>query len=124
MKKKNNILRNLPSTFQAGWVEFTFSTKKNLTDDEGAKCYGITDLNQFTVTLEEDMGEKQAHHTIIHECCHILMDTLGFGGPDEGSADTIVSNNEDITEATCRAFLLFKNLNPELWNTLFKEYYE
>ena len=52
------------------------------------------------------------------------MDTLGFGGPDEGSADTIVSNNEDITEATCRAFLLFKNLNPELWNTLFKEYYE
>ena len=121
--KKTRLLDKLPSHFDIGWAKFEFKLKKNLYSEE-SKCYGVTDFNEFTITLEQSMENITAHPTIIHECCHVLMESLGLGGPEEDKSDSVVSNNEFITEASCRAFLLFKNLNPELWNTLFEEYYE
>ena len=119
MMKKTKLVSTIPSEFNAGWATFLFVLKKNLKDDDGAKCYGITDFNKFTITLEEGMSEKEAHHTIIHECSHVLTETLGLGGPEEGMADKIETTNEIVTETTCRSFLMFKNLNPELWDILF-----
>ena len=119
MMKKTKLLSKIPLEFNAGWATFLFVLKKNLKDDDGAKCYGITDFNKFTITLEEGMSEKQALHTIIHECSHVLMETLGLGGPEEGMNDNIETTNEIVTETTCRSFLMFKNLNPELWDILF-----
>ena len=124
MMKKTKLVSMIPLEFNAGWATFLFVLKKNLKDDDGVKCYGITDFNKFSITLEEGMSDKEAHHTIIHECCHVLMETLGFGGPDENQPDIVDTNNEDLTEATCRAFLLFRNLNPVLWHLLFEEHYE
>ena len=124
MMKKTKLLSRLPEELNTGWVTFSFVIKKNLKDDEGCKCFGITDFNRFTITLEEGMSEKEAHHTIIHECCHALVDTMGLGGPEEGVIDKVESSNEFITEATCRSILMFRNLNPELWRTLFEENYE
>ena len=124
MMKKTKLVSTIPLEFNAGWATFLFILKKNLKDDDGAKCYGITDFNKFTITLEEGMSEKEAHHTIIHECSHVLMETLGLGGPDEGQPDVVGTTNESLTEATCRAFLMFRNLNPILWHLLFEAHYE
>ena len=124
MKKKHKIWDQLPSILDVGWAQFSLILKKNLKDEEGSKCYGITDINKLTITLEEDMSESEAQHTIIHECCHAFMETFGLGGPDEGQFDKVESSNEMITESACRCFLLFRNLNYPLWKILFEDYYE
>ena len=124
MKKIKKLLDSLPSHFDVGWSKYEFKFKKDLKDDAGAKCYGITDFNEFTITLESTMKDKIARPTIIHEVCHTLMETFGLGGDHGKEEDIVVSANEYITEASCRCFLMFKNLNPELWHLLFEEYYE
>ena len=123
-KKKSRLLDKLPTHFDIGWAKFEFKFKKDLVDDEGAKCFGITDIDDYTITLENSMADNVAHPTIIHEVCHVLMDSLGLGGPEDGEPDKVETTNEILTESVARAFLLFKYLNPELWHTLFEEYYE
>jgi len=125
LKKSNNkIWKHLPPALDVGWAKFSFILKKNLKDEEDSKCYGITDFNKLTITLEENMSESEAHHTIIHECCHAFMETFGLGGPEEGHPDKVESSNEVVTESACRCFLLFRNLNYPLWKVLFEDYYE
>ena len=121
MKKSNRLFDTLPQYFDVGWAKFEFKLVKDLLDDEGSKCFGLTDLDEFVISLEETMGEKVAHHTIIHECCHALVDTFGLAGPTVNEEDSLTSTNEFVTEATARAFLMFKNLNPLLWKQLFNE---
>ena len=124
-KSKSNLLDKLPAFFDAGWVQFTFEKIKDLKDDESNKCFGITDFNKFVILLEENMSDKVAHHTIIHEVSHVLSETFGLGGPDEDKEeDRVVSSNEYITEVVTRSFLMFKNLNPELWKLVYEEYYD
>lgn len=122
-QKKNRLLDRLPKEFCVGWVTFEFKLKKNLYSEE-SKCYGVTDFNDFTITLEDSMSDKTAHATIIHEVCHAMHETFGLGGDHDKEEDILVSSNEYVTEATCRAFLLFRNLNHDLWKLLFEEYYE
>jgi hypothetical protein len=124
LKKINKLLDKLTPSFNVGWASFQFKFKKNLVDGEGSKCYGITDFNEFTITLDDAMPDNVAHPTIIHEVCHALIETLGLGGDHDKEEDLVVSSNEFITEAACRSFLMFKNLNPELWKILFEDYYE
>ena len=121
--KKNRLVDKLPKEFDVGWAKFEFKLQKNL-QSGGSKCYGVTDFNEFTIILEDSMSDKVAHHTIIHEVTHVLIETFGLGGDHDKEEDVVVSANEVITEATCKCFLMFRNLNPELWNTLFEEYYE
>ena len=121
--KKTRLLDKLPKEFNVGWTTFTFKLKKNLYSD-GTKCFGTTDFNDYSISLEDSMPDKVAHATIIHEVCHALMETFGLGGDHEKEEDIVVSSNEFITESACRCFLLFKNLNPELWKLLFEDYYE
>ena len=121
MTKRSNLLEALPSHFDVGWAQFEFKLVKGLVDDEGSKCFGLTDLDDFVISLEETMGEKVAHHTIIHECCHALVDTFGLAGPTINEEDSLTTTNEFVTEATARAFLMFRNLNPLLWKLLFDE---
>ena len=121
--KKSRLLDKLPKEFDVGWAKFEFKLKKNLYSEE-SKCYGVTDFNEFTITLEDSMPDKVAHPTIIHEVCHAMMETFGLGGDHEKDEDVVVSSNEFITESACRCFLMFKNMNPELWELLFEEYYE
>ena len=123
-KKSSNLLSKLPPHFDVGWSTFKFEVKKDLKGEDGGKCYGLTDFNECIICLEATMEDNVAHQTIIHEVCHALMETFGLGGDQDKEEDTVISKNEYITEATCRAMLMFKNLNPELWNTLFEEYYE
>ena len=121
--KKRSLLERLPTHFNIGWTSFEFKLKSKIVD-EGDDCYGITDFNLYTITLEKGMEDKIAHPTIIHEVCHVLMETQGLGGSDMDKEGSLISTNEIVTEACCRAMLIFKNLNPELWDLLFVEFYK
>ena len=70
------------------------------------------------------MKDEVAHPTILHEICHVLMETQGLGGSEHDKEGTVTSTNEVVTEACCRAMLMFKNLNPKLWDLLFVSFYE
>ena len=120
--KKPSLLERLPDSFNVGWAEFKFIIKKELKSG-GEECYGTTDFNTNVITLDKDMNDAVAHPTILHEVCHVLMETQGLGGSDHDRDGALVSTNEIVTEACCRAMLMFKNLNPKLWDLLFVEYY-
>jgi len=123
LTKKIKLLERLPESLDVGWTSFKFIVKANLL--RGAqKCYGITDFNLNTITIDKSLPENVAHATIIHEVCHAFMETFGLGGDHESEEDKLTTSNEYLTEAACRCFLMFKNLNPELWKLLFEDYYE
>ena len=117
-RKSNRILDNLPLSFDVGWAKFKFKIKKNLKAGEDL-CYGVTDFNNNEILLEASMDEQITKHTIIHEVCHVLMETFGLGGSEDDGK--IESDNEFVTEAVCRSFLFFKDQNPKLWYLLFEE---
>jgi len=121
--KERSLLEKLPTHFNVGWASFEFKLKSKL-KEAGDECYGITDFNLYTITLEKGMPDKVAHPTILHEVCHVLMDTQGLGGNENDREGTVLSTNEFVTEACCRAMLIFKNLNPVLWDLLFVEFYK
>ena len=121
--KKRSLLEKLPTHFNVGWASFEFKLKSKL-KDSGDECYGITDFNSYTITLEKGMPDKVAHPTILHEVCHVLMETQGLGGSEQDKEGSVLSTNEFVTEACCRAMLIFKNLNPVLWDLLFVEFYK
>jgi len=52
------------------------------------------------------------------------METQGLGGSEHDRDGALVSTNEIVTEACSRAMLMFKNLNPKLWDLLFVSFYE
>ena len=120
--KKASLLERLPKYFDIGWARFEFKLKAKLVD-EGEDCYGLTDFNLATITLEKSMSDKVAHPTIIHEVCHVLMETQGLGGSDHDKEGSVFSTNEIISEACCRSMLIFNNFNPILWDLLFVDYY-
>ena len=121
--KKPSLLERLPDSFNIGWAEFKFLIKKELKSG-GEECYGTTDFNTNVITLDKDMNDAVAHPTILHEVCHVLMETQGLGGSEHDRDGALVSTNEIVTEACCRAMLMFKNLNPKLWDLLFVSFYE
>ena len=121
--KKRSFLERLPTHFNIGWASFEFKLKSKIVN-EGDDCYGLTDFNLHTITLEKGMSDKVAHPTVLHEVCHVLMETQGLGGSDMDTEGSLISTNEIVTEACCRAMLIFKNLNPELWDLLFVEFYK
>ena len=121
--KKPSLLERLPDSFNIGWAEFKFIIKKELKSG-GEECYGTTDFNTNVITLDKDMNDAVAHPTILHEVCHVLMETQGLGGSEHDRDGALVSTNEIVTEACCRAMLMFKNLNPKLWDLLFVSFYE
>lgn len=123
MTKKSKLLDQLPDALDVGWTSFKFIVKANLLRGS-QKCYGITDFNLNTITIEKSLSDDVAHATIIHEVCHAFMETFGLGGDHEGEEDKLTTSNEYLTEATCRSFLMFKNLNPKLWDILFVDYYK
>jgi hypothetical protein len=106
--------------YYAGWKDFSIKITKNLKSDS-QKLYGEVDFDKGTLSLEKDMDDITARHTLLHEVCHILLETVGLGGPEEGAEDSLTTSNETLTEGATRGMLMFKNLNPELWRILWNE---
>jgi Zn-dependent peptidase ImmA (M78 family) len=106
--------------YHSGWKDFSIKIIKNLKSDS-QKLYGEVDFDKGILSLEKDMDDTTARHTLLHEVCHILLETVGLGGPEEGVEDSLTTSNETLTEGATRGMLMFKNLNPELWRILWNE---
>jgi len=51
---------------------------------------------------------------LLHEICHIFLDTCGLGDSIEGSPEKFEVSNEQLTVIMTRCFLMFSRLNPGL----------
>ena len=100
----------------AGYRTFDIHTKRVLKDD-GEKCYGLTDFDKSTISLDTSMSPDLAKETLLHELTHIVLEICGLGG--EGESGIIRErNNEEITTLISRGFLLLMNLNPKLFEII------
>ena len=105
-----------PKTFNAGYTQYKIVFEKNLLCS-GEGLYGHVNFQEETITIDDSIEGSVARSTIIHECMHVMLDTLGLGAPEEENNLTVT--NEVVTESTTRAMMMFHSLNLELWNILF-----
>ena len=63
----------------AGYRTFDIHTKRVLKDD-GEKCYGLTDFDKSTISLDTSMSPDLAKETLLHELTHIVLEICGLGG--------------------------------------------
>lgn len=117
----NNIYEAIDKediTFNAGWriyaIKFTKGLKAN-----GAPCFGVADFDKCIISLDPNVDEDTARHTLVHEIFHVFLETMGLGGHHESKEDWVENTNEYITESMSRGILMLRNLNPKLWNILF-----
>jgi len=113
IQKKNLVKVN------AGYRSFRLDIKRGL-KEEGHKCFGVTDFDKGTITLEREMDPETARETLLHELTHIALELCGLGG--EETTDIVKEHtNEDITTRVSRSLLLLMNLNKELFEVLINE---
>jgi len=96
-----------------GWMKFAIEIVPSLKSDED-KCWGCVDFESFTLRLEKKMKDAPARETLLHEICHIFIDTCGLGNSTEGSPEKFEVSNEQLTVIMTRCLLMFSRLNPEL----------
>jgi Zn-dependent peptidase ImmA (M78 family) len=119
-KSVYDIIKERNLTFNAGWRKYTFKFVKGLKSN-GSPCYGEADFDKCIISLDSGVDNDTGRHTVIHEICHVLLETTGLGGHHETKEDWVENTNEYITESMARGMLIFKNLNPELWSVIFDE---
>lgn len=123
MKNKEfDVLSRLPAHFDVGWAKFSFKLVDKLTCPLGNTLYGQVDFDTATIQIDASLKGHLALDTVIHEAMHCLLETVGLGAPEE--TEELTTTNELLTEATTRCMLMFRNLNPKLWELLFETYYE
>ena len=107
-------------TFNAGWRIYTFKFVKGL-KSSGVSCFGEADFDKCVISLDPGVDNDTGRHTLIHEICHVLLETMGLGGHHESKEDWVENTNEYITESMARGMLMLKNMNPKLWSLIFDE---
>jgi len=107
-------------TFNAGWRVYKFKFVKNL-KSSGVACYGEADFDKCIISLDPAVDNDTGRHTLIHEICHVLLETMGLGGQHETKEDWVENTNEYLAESMARGMLMLKNLNPELWRIIWNE---
>ena len=113
IQKKNLVKVN------AGYRSFRLDIKRGL-KEEGDKCFGVTDFDKGTITLERDMDPETARETLLHELTHIALELCGLGG--EETTDIVKEHtNEEITTRVSRSLLLLMNLNKDIFEVLLNE---
>tara|TARA_R110000824_G_scaffold196048_1_gene379046 strand:+ start:114 stop:491 length:378 start_codon:yes stop_codon:yes gene_type:complete len=109
--QKENIDR-----INAGYRSFRLDIKDGL-EEEGDKCFGVTDFDKGTITLERNMDSQTAQETLLHELTHIALELCGLGG-EETTGIVREHTNEDITTRVSRALLLLMNLNSDIFRVI------
>ena len=107
-------------TFNVGWRVYTFKFVKGLSSG-GSACWGEADFDKCIISLDPNVDNDTGRHTLLHEICHVLLETMGLGGQHETKEDWVENTNEYITESMARGMLTLKNLNPKLWSIIFNE---
>ena len=97
-----------------GWGEYTIELCTGLKSGS-QNCWGTCDFDTYKIQIEKKMEDGPARETILHEICHLLLETFGMGGEGEGeNEEFIYASNERLTITTSRAIMLFVRLNPQL----------
>ena len=118
----SKYLVNLPKTVDVGWTSFDIVLTRGLSV-EGTPCFGLTDFDSHVIQIDDSVSDNSARYTIIHEIAHVLLSTVGLG--EECLEESgIEVTNEFLAESLGRSFLLFHNLNHELWDYLFTNHKE
>ena len=105
---------------EVGWTSFPISFVDNLEVD-GDACFGVTDFDNQTVSINTEQSEEMMKQTIIHETWHIIWSTMGLRTHDEDAYAEITTNQEFLVEQTTRGLLLFRKLNPVLYRLLYHD---
>ena len=113
-------LKEKKLTFNAGWRVYSFKFVKSL-KSSGVPCYGEADFDKCIISLDVTVDDDTARHTLLHEICHVLLETMGLGGHHDSKEDWVENTNEYITESMARGMLMLKNMNPKLWSLIFDE---
>ena len=103
----------------AGWATFGIKFKKSV-DYGGEACLGLTDFDTYQIFIRDSIADDVIRSTMIHEMWHVIFSTMGYRADDEDAHTPITTTNEFIVEQATRGSLLFKHLNPELWELLYE----
>ena len=100
---------------ESGWRKFKIQMQDRITH-QGSPCYGVTDFDECTISLDPGMKSDLALEVIIHELFHILLESVGMGGDEE---DLICSiKNEQATSIIARGYMQLVRMNPELFEII------
>ena len=101
-----------PLTFNTGCRVYTIE-RKSLAKDN---LYGDVDFEKGIIRVHPLDNEEEYKNTLLHEIIHVGYHMFGLGDDD----DLPGINNEFLTLITANFLRLFTNLNPELFDYLFK----
>ena len=102
----------------AGWATFTIKVVAGLKEGD-QECWGVCDFDAYEIRLEKKLTVNAiAKETLLHEICHMLLETFGLGIPEGDSSELLLATNEKLTITMSRAIIMFARLNPELTKEL------
>jgi len=105
---------------EIGWGSFSLKFKRDIANS-GDKCMGLTDFDKMEILVDDSATEQVQRLTLIHEIWHVIFSTMGVRADDEDNEVNLNITNEFIVESATRGLLLFKALNPELWDLLYEQ---
>tara|TARA_R100001594_G_scaffold123563_1_gene160015 strand:- start:2859 stop:3239 length:381 start_codon:yes stop_codon:yes gene_type:complete len=103
-----------------GWAKFTLLSMPYIEVD-GHELDGVTDFSEYSITLSEKLNIDASKRTLLHEIWHCILAGMWMEdrGPEYGDAAGMVHiSNEDLAENITRGTMLFRSLNPQLWEVL------
>jgi len=109
------------SHMHCGWASFAILSAVTIIED-GEELDGVTDFEKRTVTVSSKLDYTAMRHTLLHEIWHVLLEGMWMHdrSKEYGAMSGIVPIcNEDLAENIAKGTLLFRNLNPQLWDILF-----
>jgi Zn-dependent peptidase ImmA (M78 family) len=83
---------NIPKKFFIRGKPWLVRRKKSLKNDEGEKCYGLTDVDKNIVYLDSSLVGSSLEYVFCHEYAHALLWECGATVHDGGVSSFV----EDI----------------------------
>jgi hypothetical protein len=107
--------------FNIGWAKYQILFVP-IVELDGEELDGLTDFSERTIKVSAKLDREAQRHTLVHEIWHVILSSMWMDdrtkeyGPSSG---LVHISNEDLAENCTRGMLLFKNLNPQLWDIIF-----
>jgi hypothetical protein len=117
--KRNHLMQDIFEAcithVDAGWAKFELKFTHDIpcAPDE---CAGYTDLNTYTIYVDDRLSNEYFREVLLHEITHLMMEISGYTNPDENKEFN--PTNEELTTNLSRSLLLLIRLNPELFKIL------
>lgn len=67
----------IPKSFYIKGKRWTTKRVKNLVDDNGSECTGLTDPEAKTISIDKSISDDKMEWVFWHEYCHALLEEAG-----------------------------------------------